>query len=46
MKVVENQLIKLSEKDFWDDLSDEDKKAIDGGLADIATNRVKAMKIL
>ena len=29
------------DKDFWDELSDEDKKAIDRGLADVAANRVK-----
>ena len=44
MKVLENQLIKLPEKDFWDDLSDEDKKAIDRGLADVEANRVKSYK--
>ena len=27
--------------DFWDELSDEDKKSIDRGLADVAANRVK-----
>jgi hypothetical protein len=29
------------DKDFWDELSDEDKKSIDRGLADVAANRVK-----
>jgi TRAP-type C4-dicarboxylate transport system substrate-binding protein len=28
-------------KDFWDDLSNEDKKSIDRGLADVKANRVK-----
>ena len=27
--------------DFWDELSDKDKKSIDRGLADVAANRVK-----
>ena len=31
-------------KDFWDDLSEEDKKSIDRGLADIKANRVKPYK--
>ena len=29
-------------KDFWNDLLDEDKKAIDRGLADIVANRVRS----
>jgi TRAP-type C4-dicarboxylate transport system substrate-binding protein len=31
-------------KDFWDDLSEEDKKSIDRGLADVKANRVKPYK--
>ena len=42
MKIAENRFIKLPEKDFWDDLLDEDKKAIDRGLADIVANRVRS----
>ena len=42
IKFYENRFIKLPEKDFWDDLLDEDKKAIDRGLADIVANRVRS----
>ena len=42
MKIAENRFIKLPEKDFWNDLFDEDKKAIDRGLADIVANRVRS----
>ena len=31
-------------KDFWYDLSDEDKKSIDRGLSDVKANRVKSYK--
>ena len=31
-------------KDFWNNLSDEDKKSIDRGLADIKANRVKSYR--
>ena len=39
-----SNFVKKASKDFWDDLSDEDKKSIDRGLADVKANRVKPYK--
>jgi TRAP-type C4-dicarboxylate transport system substrate-binding protein len=34
--------MKKESKDFWNNLSEQDRKAIDRGLADVKHNRVKS----